>query len=221
MSPESTKASSNKHNRRSIRSSPTSTRLYRSFSSALASASSPTCHTQRASSIFRSGRIETSTARKCAIQRSSTRQSASSVRPPRFRLTAKSKRSSRPQYPVAVSSDSTSRSMVRVGVRCRASSSPRLPNSPVVAYASTVCRSAAITAPSESTLTRCGRKSISAARASNGSAASPRIWRRSTCVSWCTNSGGTSTPSPWNSAAYADSRSGAPSSRSRKRSQMW
>ena len=59
---------------------------------------------------------------------------------------------------------------MRAGVRFCASSSPRLPKPPVVAKSSTVVSSAAITAPSSSTAIFCGRNSISAARASIGSA---------------------------------------------------
>ena len=54
---------------------------------ALASASRPTCHTQCASSISRSGAMDTSTPRKCAIQSSSTRaQRSRAPARPRLRL---------------------------------------------------------------------------------------------------------------------------------------
>ena len=213
-------SSRNRHSRRLIRSSSTSTRLYRSFSTPLASASSPTCHTHLSSSMRRSGTMRTSTARKCAIHRSSTRHSASSAG-----LSAiQADREVVPLVAVPVVRGVLAREHVEVdrcawapigcaaarqGFRSRRSS--RRPRQ------SRRRRPSPRRRPSSAIF--CVRNSISAARASTGSASSPRTWRSRICVSCCTNSGGTSTPSPRNSATYAASSDAAVTSRSRKRSQ--
>ena len=134
----------------------------------MASASRPTCQTHWLSFISCTGSIITWISRKCAIQFSSIRDSASIPARPKVRSRTKSNALERSQYRSALSVERTSRTACLGAVPLLVNRAPNEPMPAVRPRRSTVSESPSNIAPF-CMVTRCSRNRSSLVRAVNES----------------------------------------------------